>query len=76
MDWEPFTARISQAVLRDNESLRGKRVKWVTKEEMAVRRREKRCLRCGRTDCQIERCPLEPVWRPAGTVLVDVKKVT
>jgi hypothetical protein len=76
MDWEPSTARINQAVLQDNESLRGKRAKWVTKEEMAARRREKRCLRYSRTGYQVERCPLEPARRPASTAPVDVKKVT
>jgi hypothetical protein len=76
INWEPSTARISQAVLRDNESLREKRAKWVTKEEIAACRREKRCLRCGRTSYQVEHCPLEPARRPTGTALMNVKKVT
>lgn len=41
-----------------------RRAKWVTQEEMDRRRAEGRCLRCGKSDCRINRCPLAPARRP------------
>lgn len=62
MDWEP--TRISQAILKANEELKGKRAKWVDQDEIARRKEEGRCLRCGRTGCRVAKCPLLPPRRP------------
>ncbi|KAK4220780.1 hypothetical protein QBC38DRAFT_524797 [Podospora fimiseda] len=65
MDWEP--TRINQAVHKANKELKGKRAKWVEQAEINRRRSEGRCLRCGRTGCKIDRCPLLPAKRPQLT---------
>lgn len=62
MDWE--ATRVNRAFQKDNEKLQGKRAKWVTREEMTSRRKEKRCMRCGRTGCKMTVCPLLPAQRP------------
>ncbi|KAM7208834.1 hypothetical protein V8F06_014924 [Rhypophila decipiens] len=62
MDWEP--TRISQAIHKANEKLKGKRAKWVDQEEIDRRKSEGRCLRCGRTGCRVNKCPLLPARRP------------
>jgi hypothetical protein len=72
MDWEP--TKISKAVQRQNKELAGKRAKWVDQEERARRRKEKRCLRCGRDGCWIEECPLLPARRPNPPTNTRVKK--
>jgi hypothetical protein len=41
-----------------DKTLLGKRAKWASQEEIDPRRREHRCLRCGRDDCRILTCPL------------------
>jgi hypothetical protein len=61
MDWEP--TRVNRMAQTDDH-LRGKRAKWVDQAEMTKRRREGRCLRCGRSECQIANCPLLPARRP------------
>ena len=66
MDWEP--TKISRAVQQQNERLQGKRAKWVSQEEWRARRKESRCLRCGRTGCQIAECPLLPPKRPSAQI--------
>ena len=49
---------------------------------MGVRRREGRCIRCGRSACSVAICPLLPARRPEGWVgkrdrrPVSAKKVT
>ena len=45
IDWEPSVNTTSMQ--EENKALRGKRAKWVTKEELA-KRKEHRCLRCSR----------------------------
>lgn len=62
MDREP--TKISQAILKANEELKGKRAKWVDQDEIARRKEEGRCLRCGRTGCRVAKCPLLPPRRP------------
>jgi hypothetical protein len=66
MDWEP--TKISRAAQQQNERLQGKRAKWVSQEEWRARRKEGRCLRCGRTGCQIAECPLLPPKRPSAQI--------
>ncbi len=51
----------------ENHMLQGKRAKWVTREELAKRREEGRCYRCGRTGCRVEVCPLKPAKRPTSS---------
>ena len=72
MDWEP--TKVSKAVQRQNQELAGKRAKWADEKEMALRRREKRCLRCGREGCWITECPLLPPKRPDSHSRARVKK--
>jgi hypothetical protein len=72
MDWEP--TKISKAVQSQNKELAGKRAKWADEKEMALRRREKRCLRCGREGCWITECPLLPPKRPDSHSRARVKK--
>jgi hypothetical protein len=62
MDWE--ATKISRAIQRANEELVGKRAKWVDQAEIDRRRKEGRCLRCGRTGCWLDKCPLQPAKRP------------
>ena len=49
----------------EDQPLVGKRAKWISKEEIETRRRDRRCLRCGRTGCRIATCPLAAAIRPA-----------
>jgi hypothetical protein len=49
----------------EDRQLLGKRAKWVEKEEIDARRRDGRCLRCGRTGCRIMSCPLAAAVRPS-----------
>ena len=72
MDWEP--TKISRAVQRQNKELAGKRAKWVDEKEMALRRREQRCLRCGRDGCWASECPLLPPRRPDPRPQAHVKR--
>jgi hypothetical protein len=51
----------------EDQELLGKRAKWVGQEEIDARRREGRCLRCGRSQCRIATCPLAAAIRPAYT---------
>ena len=62
MDWE--STKVSRAANRANESLKGKRAKWVDQEEIDRRKKERRCFRCGRSGCTIKECPLKPAQRP------------
>jgi len=50
----------------EDQALLGKRAKWVDQDEMDARYREGRCLRCGRDNCRIERCPLAAPIRPGS----------
>ena len=70
MDWEPSVH--AAAIKEENKTLVGKRAKWVTKEEMAKRRTEHRCLRCGRKGCGVRRCPLLPAVKPVPAANVSV----
>jgi hypothetical protein len=72
MDWEP--TKISKAVQRQNKELAGKRAKWADEKEMARRRKEQRCLRCGRDGCWIAECPLLPPRRPDSRAQAHVKR--
>ncbi|KAM4064231.1 hypothetical protein HRG_007222 [Hirsutella rhossiliensis] len=70
MEWEPTlqaSAKVNAARTRKDQALLGKRAKWVDQAEMDARYREGRCLRCGRDNCRIERCPLAAPIRPANT---------
>ena len=42
----------------------GERARWVGEQEMERRREKNACLRCGRADCRISRCPYLPARRP------------
>ncbi|KJZ70536.1 hypothetical protein HIM_10080 [Hirsutella minnesotensis 3608] len=82
MEWEPTpqaSAKVNSARTRSDKNtygyqskrpedqvLLGKRAKWVDQAEMDARYREGRCLRCGRDNCRIERCPLAAPIRPAN----------
>jgi hypothetical protein len=72
MDWEP--TKISKAVQRQNKELEGKRAKWADEKEIALRRKEKRCLRCGRSGCWLSECPLLPPRRPNPQAQARVRK--
>lgn len=48
----------------EDKALLGKRARWVEQEEIDARRRERRCLRCGRSQCRIATCPLAAAIRP------------
>ncbi|KAK4170789.1 hypothetical protein QBC36DRAFT_341288 [Triangularia setosa] len=72
MEWEP--TRINQAIQKANRELRGKRAKWVDQIEIDRRKSEGRCLRCGRTGCRIDKCPLLPAKRPQPTIDTRVGK--
>jgi hypothetical protein len=76
MDWESTQAtkvfkltdpHLSAQLTRDNKRLKGKRAKWVSNDEFKARLREKRCIRCGRTYCKKEICPLEAPIKPGST---------
>ncbi|KAM4062172.1 reverse transcriptase (RNA-dependent DNA polymerase) [Hirsutella rhossiliensis] len=83
MEWEPTlqaSAKVNAARTRsdkntygyqskrpEDQALLGKRAQWVDQAEMDARYREGRCLRCGRDNCRIERCPLAAPIRPANT---------
>lgn len=82
MEWEPTPQTSSQVnaarTRRDkntygyqskrpeDQALSGKRAKWVEQAEMDARYREGRCLRCGRDNCRVERCPLAAPIRPGN----------
>lgn len=83
MEWEPTpqtSSHVNAARTRsdrntygyqskrpEDQALLGKRAKWVDKEEMDARYHEGRCLRCGRDNCRVDRCPLAAPIRPANT---------
>lgn len=74
MDWEPTDAvkifKLSGAeatqLAKDNAKLRGKRARWVDAEEFKARQDEGRCIRCGRTYCHRDICPLKAAIPPGG----------
>jgi hypothetical protein len=76
MDWEPTDVvkvfkisdpKLATQISSDNQRLKGKRAKWVTSAELQARRREGRCIRCGRTYCNKDVCPLKPAIKPDDT---------
>lgn len=72
MDWEP--TKISRVIRQANKELEGKRAKWVDRAEMDRRRKEGRCLRCGRTGCNVAECPLLPPRRPSQATKVQARR--
>jgi ferredoxin len=77
MNWEPTQAtkvfkltdpHLSAQLTKDNKRLKGKRAKWVFNDEFKAKFREKRCIRCGRTYCKKEICPLKALIRPEFTI--------
>ncbi|KAL1898962.1 hypothetical protein Cpir12675_001715 [Ceratocystis pirilliformis] len=48
-----------------DSELRGRRAKWVTREELSRRKALQACLRCARPRCRTSRCPLSPPVNPA-----------
>lgn len=77
MDWVPSTpsqistTRVNPEGYRsgraEDRPLYGKRAKWVNRETLEERKKDGRCLRCGRSDCSTKRCPLKPAVRPNGS---------
>ncbi len=60
MDWEPTaTTKVAKT---GREPL--KRAKWVSKEEIEERRRNRRCFRCGKEGHRIDQCSLLPAQKP------------
>ncbi|KAJ5581471.1 hypothetical protein N7535_000091 [Penicillium sp. DV-2018c] len=79
MEWDPTppaATRIAAARYSgghpssrpEDQALIGERAKWVASEELENRRREGRCLRCGRDGCRINRCPLAAAKPPSGAI--------
>lgn len=80
MEWEPTTpvktnsTRLGRnsngypSTRPEDRGLVGKRAKWVDKVEMNKRWDEKRCLRCGRDGCRVERCPLAAAIPPGTSI--------
>lgn len=78
MDWTPTTTVASSAIQSQtnrrrygagtpqnrDRHLTGKQAKWVSQDEIERRRAEGRCLRCGKDDCWISRCPMKPAVPP------------
>ena len=58
--------RTHDDITAEDQALLGKRAKWVEQAEMDARYREGRCLRCGRDNCRVERCPLAAPIRPGN----------
>ena len=69
MDWEPSVN--AAAIEEENKALRGKRAKWVSKQEIQKRRAEHRCLRCSRKGCSTKKCPLLPAVKPVAQASVN-----
>ncbi|KAJ5863529.1 retrotransposon gag protein [Penicillium soppii] len=68
MDWTP-TITINRTDAYEDRRRIGteqqpKRARWASEDEMHDRRREGRCLRCGKTGCRIAECPYLPAKRP------------
>ncbi|KAE9565737.1 hypothetical protein CGMCC3_g12413 [Colletotrichum fructicola] len=59
----------------EDQSLLGKRAKWVDKSELEKRRIERRCLRCGRDGCRIDYCPLAAAVPPSGQKTSDYRSI-
>lgn len=57
----------------EDQPLLGKRAKWCSREEYATRKQEQRCLRCGRTHCRIDRCPLAAAINPDSSRVNTLK---
>lgn len=88
MEWEPTAAAstkintISKArnlngypsKRVEDQPLLGKRAKWCPPEEYAARKQEYRCLRCGRSQCRIDRCPLAAAINPNSSSQVNTLK--
>ena len=72
MDWEPFIN--AAAIEQENKGLRGKKAKWVIKEEIQRRKAEKRCLCCSRKGCSTRKCPLLLAVKPASVNTAAVEK--
>ena len=53
----------SMASATDDE-LRGRRAKWVSRDEIQQRRDQGVCVRCTRRNCRAARCPLLPARNP------------
>lgn len=80
MEWEPTpqaSSQVNATRTRSNknmngyqskrpedQALLGKRAKWVKQTKMDARYREGRCLRYGRDNCRVNRCPLAAPIRP------------
>jgi hypothetical protein len=89
MEWEPTSQDSTQvnavqpsrnlngypSKRPQDKALLGKRAKWVEKEEIEARRRDRRCLRCGRDDCRVQTCPLAAPIRPSSRTQVGVTTV-
>jgi hypothetical protein len=67
MDWEPTRANAGRAEGYNSGNNNGKeRAKWVHKDIVDQRRKDGRCLRCGKAGHFIQKCALAPARRPAS----------
>lgn len=74
MDWEPTSAQVAAlktqvAALQQHLGMKEKgegkaRARWASESEMARRRREGSCLRCGSHEHRVRGCSLLPAQRP------------
>lgn len=60
MDWAP-TVKANRTETQRKEA---KRARWVDEEEYQRRKDEDRCLRCGKRDCRVAKCPYLPAKQP------------
>jgi hypothetical protein len=58
----------------EDRNLLGKRAKWVDYRKMNARKKENRCLYCGRSNCRIITCPLAMAFNPARNNLTRLRE--
>jgi len=70
----PGRSRDRPPIAGDDE-LKGKRARWISKEEFDRRRRANACTRCGRLQCASYHCPLLPAIRPNQKPVASVSYI-
>jgi len=73
MDWEPSTTRVAAAAAPKLSGGKRPMAKWVTKEEITQRGKERLCYRCGEGGHGARDCAYLPAKRPA-TIAVAAKE--